>query len=69
MEPCLDNGALVRLGVFRLICPAFALPFYVTSNLNRFETAYSTDRDTVAFLASVFELTGERKRNVINVLK
>jgi hypothetical protein len=30
---------------------------------------YSTNRDTVAFLASVFGLTGENKRNLINVLK
>src|SRR3981081_3087957 len=29
---------------------------------------YGTNRDTVAFLASVFGLTGENKRNLISVL-
>ena len=36
---------------------------------NRGATVDGTDRDTIAFLASVFELTGENKRNLINVLK
>jgi hypothetical protein len=30
---------------------------------------YGTDRDMIAFLASVFGLTGENKRNLINVLE
>src|ERR1700738_572094 len=33
------------------------------------EPKYSTDRDEIAFSASVFGLTGESKRNLINMLK